>query len=673
MTRDVTLDNPAELPEEDEFNRWPFCKRLAETILGFDTSQGAPVLGLFGRWGYGKSTVLNFVRAALERENGQRVTVFTFNPWLYKDADTLLRQFYMGLASSIDVDLTKAGAEIGEFLKKYSGVISGIPGVGSGLSKALEGFGKDLADDPTPALRQRLIEIMRSATKRVIVLIDDLDRVDRDEIMTMLKLVRLSANVPNVVYLLAFDEERVARVAGRAYGERADGRQFLEKIIQYPFSVPAVGADILVAFVIKHARKACDEAKIVFPDRTWDEFRLVCKEDFSIALNTPRQAIRYANALRFALPMLKGEVDPIDQMIIEAIKILFPALYRHLRDARDFKDFETANLPDNERKAAESLIAVLSRHRPDTDKPLSDPRYHGRYFSYAVATDDVSDAEIEGILSLSNGEQEKLNLAVRGLAQSRLPKLIERLGSVTDQKILSSLQHAQGLAIALSLCGDLLPTDGDHSDQRLATDMAIAVAKLSTCLFALQEDKRQFIAPTVLERATPLSFAWQVYNQLRALEEGTIGIGIRMQRQESDFKLDWRQLDAILVQRIAQEASATPPYKRYRSEDAFELLRYWRNHKDQEVKSWLEARLGSHPCEASYFLGMFGELYVNYRYIDDYVNTIVVAEALRQCFGDAIANEDKPSPELYRARKFLDIHYKNSGHTSVDPQPPTTA
>lgn len=48
------------------------------------------------------------------------------------------------------------------------------------------------------------------------------------------------------------------------------------------------------------------------------EFHRICRDIFLVQLDTPRQAIRYANALRFALPLLKGEVDPFDQMIVEA-------------------------------------------------------------------------------------------------------------------------------------------------------------------------------------------------------------------------------------------------------------------------------------------------------------------------------------------------------------------
>jgi predicted KAP-like P-loop ATPase len=56
------LDNPGTDPSGDMFNRLPFSKRIAARIAEFNTENGAPVFGIFGRWGYGKSTVMNYIK-----------------------------------------------------------------------------------------------------------------------------------------------------------------------------------------------------------------------------------------------------------------------------------------------------------------------------------------------------------------------------------------------------------------------------------------------------------------------------------------------------------------------------------------------------------------------------------------------------------------------------------
>ena len=54
MRGDHSIDNP-ELQDEDEFDRWPLSRRLADAIAAFDASAGAPVFGVIGPWGYGRA------------------------------------------------------------------------------------------------------------------------------------------------------------------------------------------------------------------------------------------------------------------------------------------------------------------------------------------------------------------------------------------------------------------------------------------------------------------------------------------------------------------------------------------------------------------------------------------------------------------------------------------
>jgi len=208
----------------------------------------------------------------------------------------------------------------------------------------------------------------------------------------MLKVVRLAANFPRIVYLLAFDEERVGRVAGEAYGEASDGRQFLEKIIQYPFVLPAIGRDRLSDYVLRHAHTACHEAGIKLEEKAWADFRRICREALLVRLSTPRQAIRYANALRFALPLLKGEVDPFVQMLVEAARILFPELYVVLGRLDTYEEAafsdniaeaikaEKPDATEPEQAACLNLVNALFRWENRSRQPISDRRYHERYF-----------------------------------------------------------------------------------------------------------------------------------------------------------------------------------------------------------------------------------------------------------------------------------------------------
>lgn len=675
MTRDVTLDNPVSLKAEDEFNRWPFSHRLAATISGFDARQGAPVLGLFGSWGSGKSTVLNFVRTVLESDHSDDVIVYFFNPWLFKDTDALLLEFFAGMAQTVKAKLGSPGRKVGTLMEKYGGALNAVPLVGKGLSDLTQSLGKELASDSTQAKRDRLVAAMREQTKKVVVLIDDLDRLDRDEIMTTLKMVRLTANFPNVVYLLAFDEERVGRVAGEAYGEASDGRQFLEKIIQFPFALPAIGRERLASYVIRHAREVCQEADIKIGGEEWDEFALLCRKALLIRLNTPRQAIRYANALRFALPLLKGEVDPFDQLIVEAVRILHPELYAVLGSLDSFEGATPASIMEvvgrrnpslsvQEGDACAQITTVLLRWKRTSPKTITDTRYHGRYFSYAVAPDDVSDAELDHLLQVAGGQDQQriVDNAIATLAESRPSSLVARLPS---QVQFMNLWQANRLSLALAAAGNAFNDHGSFEENATANKTAAIIAELARLHLpsrALDQSGRDLevhrVAENVLSCAVPTPFALRIYREMerRSLAEKDEA------KVESRRTLDheWRTLRSILQARIEAEAQKRPPYVLYPRLDALRQLQFWQSSDPDAERRWLDARLRTNPGEVADVLGLFQDPSVTYGFIAELATPSILAEAARAYLADPRSDAGPDDKRLRIARAFLEEHEKRT-------------
>ena len=651
MTRDIGLDNPATRPEEDAFNRWPFSRRLAETIRGLDTAQGSPVLGLFGKWGDGKSTVLNLVRHALETDHADAVIVCSFNPWLFKDQNALVQEFFTTLAKSVDAAIDKPEKAVGDLLSRYSGALGAIPVVGTALKDVAKGAGEALAADSIEARRNRLVEAMRDAPKRVVVLIDDLDRLDRDEVMTMMKLVRLSANFPNVVYLLAFDEERVARLAGQAYGGRSDGRQFLEKIIQFPFSLPAVGHARLAAYVVSHVKAAAETADLRFSEQEWKGVHATFQRVVLSRLTTPRQAIRYANALRFAMPLMKGEVGPYNQMLVEAARVLFPDLYAVLKNHSDPAAMTADDIMARGRLGPEDRALIEELLRPPP-KPITDPRYHDRYFSYAVATDDISDAELLAMLAAAKaGDVGALREQVRHLAADRFDGLVDRLLAVDigfDAAVLDPPAFvvdppaAERIAQALASISDLARPFPDAinwlgQDDVFDYNLARAVVRFAAAAADGRPDG-DALAEELVATASPLDFALDLYR-------------VMMEDAKS-----WRNTSAIrrrLVARIAAHYDTRPIDDEGRPWSFQQRLSFWRQADPDGQHRWVEARLAGRPEQA---LGMIRDatfLGSSYGRATLMCDTALLEAALRIHFGPALDDPAVTSPDLESARRFL--------------------
>ena len=85
--------------------------------------------------------------------------------------------------------------------------------------------------------RDKLIKVLKEISKPITVILDDIDRLSSDELQSILKLVRVTGNFPNIVYVLSFDKNRVIKTLN---DNNIDGQDYLEKIIQIPFDIPQV-------------------------------------------------------------------------------------------------------------------------------------------------------------------------------------------------------------------------------------------------------------------------------------------------------------------------------------------------------------------------------------------------------------------------------------------------
>jgi hypothetical protein len=400
----TALGRPVERPEQDEFNRLPFCEALADRIAQIGNPDGAAVVGLYGKWGFGKSSMLNLIEDRLATRPARDVVVARFNPWLFTNEEELLKSFFEVLAPMRETNRGKLGA-LADLSRKYGGQAGMLADsiFGESAGKLVDAVFKG------PSLEEINAGMQQADDNRTIVLlIDDLDRLDRAEVLLMLKLVRLNSNLPRLVYLLAFDDEIIAKTVGGAYGLDAEaGREFLEKIVQFPFAVPAIGEERLLAYVLRHARHACSAAGVKASSAAWAGYEQVCRAGFSPRLRTPRQAIRYGAAMDFSLPMLAGEVDPVQQMIIEGLRLLYPELYAMLRDrtgavlasgdSEPLHAAAKAAVPGSDIAVKAILDALLAPADAATDSPFFHPRYWQRYFEYAVRLDSIGNKDLAAL------------------------------------------------------------------------------------------------------------------------------------------------------------------------------------------------------------------------------------------------------------------------------------
>jgi len=139
-------DAPVTDPADDRFRRQPFAHRIADTIANRPDPTSL-VVGLYGKWGEGKTTVLNFIEDRLE--GSENVVCVRFNPWLYQTDSQLLLSFFETLASAVEKTLTSTSETVGKWLRTLGaalGTVSvGLGPFGGSPGSAIEKLGETLS------------------------------------------------------------------------------------------------------------------------------------------------------------------------------------------------------------------------------------------------------------------------------------------------------------------------------------------------------------------------------------------------------------------------------------------------------------------------------------------------------------------------------------------------
>jgi predicted KAP-like P-loop ATPase len=341
------VDQPILSCSEDDLGRQPFAKALADAILKHD-SKDSIVLGLFGPWGSGKTSILNCVREYIENSSEslpeKKKPVFTiFNPWTYSDQNQLIAQFFRQVSAEIKGStFIKKAKKIGKILEQFSLIFRpvaqvaqiAVPGVGLVASTVVEGAAaaakviaasKQLESEDPEHLKEELDKLLSKLQNKIIVVIDDIDRLNHVEIRQIFQLVKKLADFKNTVYLLAFDKNVVLKALGKV--QEGVGEQYLEKIVTVPFDIPNPGQSEIKR-LLKHGLKAITESEEAL--RGLDSYR----DEFISLFRNLRDVNRYLNTFRFGWGLIKGDVNLRDFMMITAIQVRYPRLYDVVRDEK---------------------------------------------------------------------------------------------------------------------------------------------------------------------------------------------------------------------------------------------------------------------------------------------------------------------------------------------------
>ncbi|MBQ5962562.1 P-loop NTPase fold protein [Massilia sp. ZL223] len=219
-------DKEIENAEEDLFASSQHAERFAERVLNGGASDSL-VFGIDAPWGIGKSSFINFCCNYWATKAQFNVIVHRFEPLRYEQTADLAGKFVEDLICTVEKSVFSPS--IRPLFSKYSRLVKG--------SSDFTLFG--LKFEPSPSTIEDALEnleqVLASMNIRIIVVVDDLDRVGWSSIKNILFAVKRSFMLPNMSYVLCYDTENIKNDNGNEI--ISDVRQFLEKFVNVKVSL----------------------------------------------------------------------------------------------------------------------------------------------------------------------------------------------------------------------------------------------------------------------------------------------------------------------------------------------------------------------------------------------------------------------------------------------------
>ncbi|MEP2639265.1 MULTISPECIES: P-loop NTPase fold protein [Roseobacteraceae] len=621
MPTALDSDRALENEGEDKFGFVGMAKRLAPSIVEASKGDGM-VIGLEGRWGSGKTSLLNFLRTELVAAQDEGIHTITIAPWLNGDTSSMVasllepmaailksKENAIAAADGVQENAAKEKmAEVGQLLRDYGpktarGIASVanvagyfVPGgqlLGDALGAAANAADQLMPGGPTPSeLKQKIAHKIQELDVGFIVILDDLDRLEPEQAVEVVRLVRSVADFPRVAYLMCYDREVLAQALKTGL-KVADGDLFLQKIVQLTFNIPLPEPfDLRTQFR--------DEAKAIYAevmgtDADGELLKDLCSavDREGMGLSTPREVKLALNSIRFVFPQVKGDVYFPDFCRLHLIKTTNYKLYQWLEVYLSMRSVlvtgDATVASDEKAQMGEQLKTLLPSKGPDsgrsiwslgrfipgvadveeaekrvfstmnsaavseaiTLKRLGSPLHYRFYFALTGPKTVMSDDDFKGLLELARANVPQLTIRLaeevmkrRSSGKTWFEHVLNRL----DDECISVLDENQLVGIVKALSGMMdcaMKEAGEHRAFSISID-SIANIVIKSCLNRLHGLNPDTQAETVRQIAREgQAINWLVGKFFRSqlFRHGKIG-------NEADSPDQWEISEDVLDEAI---------------------------------------------------------------------------------------------------------------------------
>lgn len=283
-------------------------------------------IGISGNWGSGKTSFLK----SMQKQMNADYRVVTFNPWTCTDKEQIISQFF-----ALMREQTENNEEsLHEAIQKYQDIV-----LDADIHPAITFLAKILPlskkEETLESLKDKIEEaITIDGSKPFAIFIDDLDRLEGNELFEVLRLIRITANFRNVVFVVAYDRDYICNVLNESkYIKRAE--EYIQKIFHLEVSLPKFEDDTLLDVFMEEVVRiaSLNERQATRLRQLVMQLLNIDGLSFTDFVPNFRQARRFANV--FALNLKSILVHTKDFVVkdfigVELLHFAYPEIHRTL-------------------------------------------------------------------------------------------------------------------------------------------------------------------------------------------------------------------------------------------------------------------------------------------------------------------------------------------------------
>ncbi|KAF3889063.1 MULTISPECIES: KAP family NTPase [Nostocales] len=532
---DLSQDTPLIKPEEDRLGYASFAKHLADSICKMDFPEGFAI-AVYGSWNSGKSTLLNFVVHYLKQKpEDEQPIIVPFNPWLFSGHQDITRRFFDQLQDVLSA-VTAVPKGLRERIADVAKAIAEIPLPYAQAGKAVASLVDDKQKE-APELKEDVEDTLTQQHRRIVITIDDIDRLCAEDIQQLFRLLKAIPNFTNVVYLLVCDKKSIIKSLADERGP--SGEEYLDRIIQMAFEIPSPDKTSLRKLLFEKLNNIIgDTAKPLFEPTRWSQIYF---QGIDYFITNLRDIVRLTDTLTVSFPVVEGEVNPVDFIALESLRVFCPLAYEIILKNRDafiksdlalenltnFYNFWLAQLPEEDKQPVKNLLmflfpkleviwgdySVYSEQQKlewQEKRRICCPENFPIYFCLNLSTSELSHTQIEAILSSACNAKAfgqkliELSHQKRQDGTTQVRAFLEKLEDYAEKVIPN---HCISLVIeALFDVGEELLSPEDGADTMFDFSNEVIIHRLLTqLLFRLDEPTRFDVLKTAMSQGKALS------------------------------------------------------------------------------------------------------------------------------------------------------------------------